>query len=237
MNAVVTGGGAGIGEAISRRLSAEGASVLVADVSEEAGRRVAGEIGETFALVDVTNDADVEAIAAEVDILVNNAGGFTEPVFPDAPLEHWSRALDLNLRSAMVATHFGVRAMERRGGGAIVNIASTAGLGFSPHPSPEYAATKAALIRLTACLAPLAERGIRVNCVCPYTVGTDAVRRTIAEATAEGRELPPPLLATLLEPEEVADAVVRFVEDDSLAGRVLDLRGGEPPRLLPTDPP
>jgi NAD(P)-dependent dehydrogenase (short-subunit alcohol dehydrogenase family) len=234
-NAVVTGGGAGIGQAIAARVAREGASVLVADIDEEAGRRVAEETGATFVAADVTSDEDLEAIAADVDILVNNAGGFTEPVFPDASLEHWSSALDLNLRSAMVATHFAVRAMAKRGGGAIVNVASTAGLGFAPHPSPEYAAGKAGLMRLTASLAPLAERGIRVNCVCPYTVGTAAVRREIAESVAEGRTLPPPLRATLLEPEEVADAVLRLVRDESLAGRVLVLRGGERPRLLPAE--
>ncbi len=231
-SAVVTGGAAGIGRAIAARLAREGADVRVADIDEEAGRQVAEEIGATFVAADVTSEPDVEAIAADLDILVNNAGGYTEPVFPDATVAHWSRALDLNLRSAMLAIHFAVRAMERRGGGAIVNIASTAGLGFAPHPSPEYAATKAGLMRLTACLAPLGERGIRVNCVCPYTVGTAAVRRTIAESLAQGRPLPPPLRATLLEPEEVAEAVLRFVQDESLAGRVLVLHGGESPRLL-----
>jgi NAD(P)-dependent dehydrogenase (short-subunit alcohol dehydrogenase family) len=233
--AVVTGAGAGIGRAIAARLAAEGAAVLVVDLDEEVGRAVAEEIGATFAAADVTSEKDVAAIAVDVDILVNNVGGFDEPVFPDASVAHWSAALDLNLRSAMLGIHFAARAMEKRGGGAIVNVASTAGLGFAPHPSPEYAATKAALMRLTACLVPLAERGIRVNCVCPYTVGTAAVRRTIAESVAEGRELPPPLLATLLEPEEVADAAVRLVQDESLAGRVLVLRGGEPPQLLPAE--
>jgi NAD(P)-dependent dehydrogenase (short-subunit alcohol dehydrogenase family) len=234
-NAVVTGGGAGIGRAIAARLVSEGAAVLVADIDEEAGRRVACELGASFAAADVTREPDVEAIAADVDILVNNAGGYDEPVFPDAPVAHWTGALELNLRSAMLAIHHAVRAMARRGGGAIVNVASTAGLGFAPHPSPEYAATKAGLMRLTACLAPLAERGIRVNCVCPYTVGTAAVHRTIAESMAQGRPLPPPLQATLLEPEEVADAVLRLVQDDSLAGRVLVLRGGEQPHLLPVE--
>jgi NAD(P)-dependent dehydrogenase (short-subunit alcohol dehydrogenase family) len=200
----------------------------VADIEEDAGRRVAEEIGGTFVAADVTQEADVEAITSDVDILVNNAGGFDEPVFPDAPIPHWTRAMDLSLRSAMLGIHFAVRAMDRRGGGAIINVASVAGLGFGPHPSPEYAAGKAGLMRLTACLAPLAQRGIRVNCVCPYTVATEAVLRTIAEAD----ELPPPLQATLLDPEEVADAVLRFVRDDSLAGRVLVLYGGEPPRLI-----
>jgi NAD(P)-dependent dehydrogenase (short-subunit alcohol dehydrogenase family) len=200
----------------------------VADIEEDAGRRVAEEIGGTFVAADVTRETDVEAITSDVDILVNNAGGYVEPVFPDAPVAHWTRAVDLNLRSAMLGIHFAVRAMDRRGGGAIINVASVAGLGFGPHPGPEYAAAKAGLMRLTACLAPLARRGIRVNCVCPYTVATEAVLRTIAEAD----ELPPPLEATLLDPGEVADAVLRFVRDDSLAGRVLVLYGGEPPWFI-----
>src|SRR4029453_18190895 len=101
-----------------------------------------------------------------LDILVNNAGGFPYPVFPDAPLEHWSRSFDLNLRLTMAAIHFAVPVLQRNGGGAIVNIASSAGLGLAPHPAPEYAVAKAGIMRLTTCLAPLAERGIRVNCVC-----------------------------------------------------------------------
>ena len=87
-------------------------------------------------------------------------------------------------------------------------------------------------MRLTACLAPLAERGIRVNCVCPHTVGTPAVRERIAELKADGEELPLPLQGVLLEPEEVADLVFELVTDESMAGRVVVLVGGEEPRLL-----
>src|SRR5688572_21497845 len=127
-----------------------------------------------------------------LDILVNNAGGYDEPVFPDAPIAHWSRALDLNLRAVLLAIHAAVPILEARGGGAIVNIASSAGLGFAPYGGPEYAAAKAAVMRLTASLAWLADRGIRVNCVCPHTVATERVRRTIAELEAAGRPLPGP---------------------------------------------
>jgi NAD(P)-dependent dehydrogenase (short-subunit alcohol dehydrogenase family) len=70
-----------------------------------------------------------------------------------------------------------------------------------------------------------------VNCVCPYTVGTAAVRERIAELEAAGEELPPPLQAVLLEPKEVADAVVGLISDESLAGRVLVLVGGKEPEL------
>ena len=183
----------------------------------------------------MTRQADAEAIAATVDILVNNAGGYDTPAFPEASVEQWTRALDLNLRGVMLTTHFAVPAMAARGGGAIVNIASTAGLGFDVHPGPEYAAAKAGVMRLTACLAPLAERGIRVNCVCPYTVATEGVLAHVAELRERGEDLPPPLRAVMLEPNDVADAVVGLVQDETLAGRVLVLVGGEPPRLLPVE--
>jgi NAD(P)-dependent dehydrogenase (short-subunit alcohol dehydrogenase family) len=242
--ALVTGAGSGIGRVIALRLAREGAAVVVNDVEEATGHQTSSEIVEaggraSFAHADVTKDAEVEAAVAQaertfggLDILVNNAGGFPYPVFLEAPLEQWSRSLDLNLRSAMVAIHFAVPAMQRSGGGAIVNVASSAGLGLAAHPAPEYAVAKAGLMRLTACLAPLAERGIRVNCVCPHTVGTPAVRQRIAELQADGEELPGPLQDVLLEPEEVADAVVDFIRDESAAGRVVVLVGGQEPELL-----
>ncbi len=242
--ALVTGAGSGIGRVIALRFAREGAAVVVNDIAEQAGSQTSSAIAEaggraSFAHADVTQDAEVEAAVAHaertfggLDILVNNAGGFPDPVFPEAPLEHWSRSFDLNLRSAMVAIHFAVPAMHRGGGGAIVNIASSAGLGLAPHPAPEYAVAKAGMMRLTACLAPLADRGIRVNCVCPHTVGTPAVRQRIAELQADGEELPGPLQDVLLEPDEVADAVVELIRDESAAGQVLVLFGGQQSRLL-----
>ena len=237
--AIVTGAGSGIGHVIALRLARDGAAVVVNDIDEATGRQTVEEIAErggtaSFTRADVTSAPEVEAMvgqAGPLDILVNNAGGFPYPVFPEAPLEHWSQSFDLNLRSAMVATHFAVRAMEGRGG-AIVNIASSAGLGLAPHPAPEYAVAKAGMMRLTACLAPLAEGGIRVNCVCPHTVATPAVRERIAELKADGEELPKPLQDVLLEPDEVADAVLDLIRDDSMAGRVVVLVGGEQPKLL-----
>ena len=245
--ALVTGAGAGIGRVIALRLAREGAAVVVNDVDEPTGSRTAADIADaggraSFAQADVTQDAELEAAVAHaerafggLDILVNNAGGYPYPVFPDAPLEHWSRSFDLNLRSTMAAIHFAVPVLQRNGGGAIVNIASSAGLGLAPHPAPEYAVAKAGIMRLTACLAPLTERGIRVNCVCPHTVATPAVRQRIAELEAEGEELPGPLQDVLLEPEEVAGAVLDFITDETAAGRVLVLSGGQQPKLLPAE--
>jgi NAD(P)-dependent dehydrogenase (short-subunit alcohol dehydrogenase family) len=241
--AIVTGAARGIGLAVGRRLADEGASILVVDVDETNGERAARELAQRggearFLTADVTDPAEVEAMVSQaveafggLEVLVNNAGGYEEPVFPDAPPEHWSRTLDLNLRSVMLGIQFAIPVMTS--GGAVVNIGSSAGLPGSPHPGPDYAIAKAGVMRLTECMAPLAERGIRVNCVCPHTVATEAVLETIAALEAKGAELPGPLRDEPIPPERVADAVVRFVEDESMAGRILVLRGANEAELLP----
>ena len=102
-------------------------------------------------------------------MLVNNAGGGgrVEPHFPDAPFEDWSATLDLNLRGPMLATQLALEPMRRAGGGAVVNVASTAGLGLAPlRPRPNTATAKAGLHPLHR--RPLAGfTGARVNCVVP----------------------------------------------------------------------
>jgi NAD(P)-dependent dehydrogenase (short-subunit alcohol dehydrogenase family) len=107
--AIVTGAAAGTGLALARRLAADGAQVLLADVDEDAGRAAAeGIVGARFARADWTERGDVERLLADADglrVLVNNAGGWISgPQFPGAPFDDWSRALDLNLRGRMLAT-------------------------------------------------------------------------------------------------------------------------------------
>jgi NAD(P)-dependent dehydrogenase (short-subunit alcohol dehydrogenase family) len=246
--ALVTGAGAGIGRAVALRLAHQGAVVVIADVEEEAGSSVVREIrsvGEqaTCVVADVASEADVSRMItfAEddfggLDVLVNNAGGVTEPYFPDGEPEHWGGTLDLNLHSVMLGIHFGVRAMKKRGGGAIVNVSSMGGTGFRPYDKPEYGAAKAGVVRLTASLATLKEQlGVRVNCICPGWVDTPASRRSRAEMTPEEREkLGPP---TLLQPEEIAEVVAMFVEDETMAGRVIIWKEGEPWQIIPLDAP
>jgi NAD(P)-dependent dehydrogenase (short-subunit alcohol dehydrogenase family) len=240
---VTGGGGAGLGRAISLRLARAGAKVVVADVDEEGGAATVRQVSSSggaaaFVRADVIVEEDVLRMTAfseetfgGLDILVNNAGRTPEPHFPDAPFEHWSRYLELNLRAPMLAIQAALEPMKRQGAGAIVNIASVAGVGFAPHSSPEYSAAKAGLIRLTATLAPLAERmNVRVNCIVPNWIGTDEVKAEIEAMSSEERaEVPDELTA----PEEIADAVLRFVEDETMAGRVMIWWTGEKPRLVP----
>jgi NAD(P)-dependent dehydrogenase (short-subunit alcohol dehydrogenase family) len=241
--AVVTGGAAETGRAIALRLAGDGAAVVVADVNERAGRRAVEAMEEdgahaAFIRADITSDADVADMLAFAgtwrggpQILVNNAGGggHIEPHFPDATPGQWGATLDLNLRGPMLATQLALEAMRGSGGGVVVNVASTAGLGFAPYQSPEYGAAKAGLIRFTSTLARLHHRsGVRVNCVVPDWIATERAQTELAGLTERERsELPTPVPM-----DDVADAVVRFVRDDTLAGRVMLLLGDKPPRLI-----
>ena len=234
MTALVTGGAEGIGAGIAERLAAEGMHVLIADRDEQAGRVTAERIGGSFVRTDVASRADIAAAvdaAGPVGVLVNNAGGIEQPCFPAADPARWERALEENLRAVMLATQLVLAPMRARGGGAIINIASTAGLGTASHDSPEYAVAKAGVIRFTACLARWRDTmGVRANCICPGLVDTPASRRSRARMTpAQLAALPP-----VLSPADIAAAAMVFLADDTLAGRImLCRRGGEPPRLLP----
>jgi NAD(P)-dependent dehydrogenase (short-subunit alcohol dehydrogenase family) len=230
--AVVTGSAVGIGRAIAQRLAAEGAEVVVVDVDEDGGRRTCESIGDLarFVRVDMTDDdAVTDLMACQPQILVNNAGGGPDlrPCFPEAPAARWSASLDLNLRAPMLTTQLALEPMRQLGGGAIVNVGSTGGLGFGPHSSPEYAAAKAGLMKFTATLARLKEsHGVRVNCVAPDWVATE---RGIRERDALPQSERGPEQVPL---ETLTDTVVRFVEDETLAGRVILLGREEPPSFL-----
>jgi NAD(P)-dependent dehydrogenase (short-subunit alcohol dehydrogenase family) len=223
--AVVTGAAVGTGRAIALALAAAGADVVAADIDEERGRATVSQAGgrARFVRADMTVADDVRALirSSEPAILVNNAGGggHIPPHFPDATPEQWGATLDLNLRGPMLATQLALAPMRAAGGGAVVNVASTAGLGDEPYASPEYGAAKAGLIRFTSALGAL--ELVRVNCIVPDWVATERV------TPAERATTPPPIPLAA-----VADGVLRLVRDDGLSGRSLLLLRGRPPRLL-----
>ena len=251
--ALVTGAGYGIGRGIALRLAAAGAHVVVNDVHEEHGGETVGMIESAggkaaFVHADVTLDGAIqraitvaEGTFGGLDILVNNAGTYYDPPFyPVAEARDWRRILEVFLTAYMDVMQRAIEAMKRRGGGAVVNIASSAGVGFkADNDWPDYAAAKAAVMRLTATLAPLKERmNIRVNCICPAWVATENVRAylsTWSEERKQQQDVPAGGPDAMLQPTDIGDAVVQFVRDESRCGRILLYYEPGKKRLIPTD--
>lgn len=244
--AIVTGGGgAGTGRAVCLRLAREGAAVVVSDIREAGGletvARIEAQGGRAIFLeTDVSDEDAVRALIATterelggVDILFNDASG---PEFrPDVPLEFWRPIVETELLGAAYGTRYAIDAMRRRGGGAIVNVSSTSALyhgKLAGGGSPMYDASKAAVLHLTTRLRFLSAENIRVNCLVPHWVASPGPKEYFDSLAPEEREkLGVP--EKLIELEEMGDAVVRFVRDDSLAARAMVLWGGRAPSLLP----
>jgi NAD(P)-dependent dehydrogenase (short-subunit alcohol dehydrogenase family) len=233
--AVITGGGSGIGRAVSLRLAREGASIVVADVDAAGGvetiNQITGAGGKSaFVRADVTNIADVrrmfDAAVGDfggLDILHNNAGiGVGAPGFPEAPPERWHLVVEIDLQAVILGTGLAAQIMERRGGGVIINTASMAGL-YPHRQDAVYGAAKAGVVNFTHSLKDwAAEKKIRVNCVCPGIVDTPLVRRGIEQAEKHG--IKSWLPAKIIQPEEIADAVVTLVRDDTMFGVSYEVR-------------
>jgi NAD(P)-dependent dehydrogenase (short-subunit alcohol dehydrogenase family) len=245
--ALITGSGLGIGRGIAGVLAMAACSVVVNDVNEEDGletvRRIASAGGcAAFVRADVTsmNGVDrmldfAEKTYGGLDILVNNAGAGDPPGFPIAHPERWNAVLDIYLRAPMALTQAAMPLFDKRGGGVVVNISSMAGVGYAPYWWPEYAAAKAAIIRLTAGLGGLKQqRNVRVNCVAPNWVGTEKVITIVQAMTPEQRkqQYVPDELAT---PEDIGEVVLEFVRDESMAGRIIHHFAPGEQKLIPID--
>jgi NAD(P)-dependent dehydrogenase (short-subunit alcohol dehydrogenase family) len=240
--ALVTGAGAETGRAIALRLAAANALVVVVDIdasgAEETVQMIEARGGHAAAVeADVTDDGDVRRMIAFAGrdgggphVLVNNAGGWGAANYPEATPEQWSATLDLNLRAAMLATQLALEPMRTAGGGVVVNIASTAGIAADAYASPEYGAAKAGLIRFTTSLGDLGQRmNVRVNCIVPDWIATERGHGELGRMSPAERAAAPAQVPMA----DVAAAVIAFVHDDELAGRVVLLRGGKPRRFLP----
>jgi NAD(P)-dependent dehydrogenase (short-subunit alcohol dehydrogenase family) len=221
--AVVTGGGSGIGRAVARRLAGAGASVWIANRSEEAGRAVVAEIvsaggSARFARTDVADEASVRAlfdhVGAQLHVLVNSAGTLaTTERAPDIALEDWERTFAVNARGTFLTCKHALPRM-RPPHASIVNIASVAGMVGVPNRAA-YCAAKGAVIAFTRALAvDHVSDGIRVNCICPGTIDSPWIDRVVAEYgesrdALAGRQ-PMGRLGT---PDEVAEAVLYVASD------------------------
>lgn len=219
--AVVTGGASGIGVACARTFAAHGARVVVADRNLAGAQALADEIHAAAVAMDVGDDAAVETAAAEIEerigpvsVLVNSAGVLQRTLPPDQlTLKEWDFVARIDLRGTYVCcAAFGKR-MAARGRGAIVNIASVAGMRSGPLHS--YGPAKAGVIHLTECLAAeWGHKGVRVNTVSPGFTQTPALDRGVETRTLDRDAMSrASALGRLVRAEEIAAAVAFLASD------------------------
>jgi 2-keto-3-deoxy-L-fuconate dehydrogenase len=229
--ALVTGAGSGIGEAVARGLHAEGAEVVLADAVGGRAEGVAAELGERAEplALDVRDEAAVAAAVDGLDVLANIAGVGSTTNAPDTPVEVWDDVFAVNARGTFLCCKHAIPSMIERGGGAIVNMASVAGLVGLPNRAA-YCASKGAVISLTRALAIDHVRdGIRVNAVCPGTVDSPWVRRLVedvGESLDALRARQP--MGRLGTTDEIAQAVLYLASDAAafVTGSALVIDGG-----------
>jgi len=242
--AIVTGGAAGLGLAIARAFTREGCSVALLDVdgakAEASALALIADGARAIGIAaDVSDAAAVDAAVARalaalgsLDILVNCAAiiGFGD--VGDTPVEAWARVLAVNLTGTFLVSRAVVPLMLARGGGAIINLGSIAGL-VGVARMAAYSATKGAIISLTRQMAAdYSGRGIRVNCICPGIVPGTEMGRTVMETDASqevrARRLAKYPIGRLAVPADVAAAAVFLASSDAafVTGVVLPVDGG-----------
>ncbi len=239
--ALVTGGGSGIGRQTAIRFSEEGARVVVADVRLEATKSVAEEVG-VDALPLELDVSDAESVGAGIatvvdacggiDVVVNNAGVTIVGAAHYMSEDDWDRELDTNLKSVYLVSKAAWPHLVERGGGAIVNTASIAGIWAIPDDAA-YCASKAGVIMLTKCMAlDGAKARIRVNCVCPGFTETPMIDGYFAdqpdpEASRQFATSIHPL-GRLGAPRDIADGMVYLASDEAewVTGTALVVDGG-----------
>jgi NAD(P)-dependent dehydrogenase (short-subunit alcohol dehydrogenase family) len=231
--AFVTGAGSGIGEAVARRLHAEGAEVTLADVAPDRVAAVADDLGDaraTAIALDVRDETAVrDALPAELDVLANIAGIGSTTTAPDTTLDVWEDVFAVNARGTFLTCKHALPSMIERRSGNIVNMASIAGI-VGLRNRAAYCASKGAVIALTRALAiDHVGHGIRVNAVAPGTVGSPWVQRLVSDAGESLDDLRARQpMGRLGEPEEIAEAVLYLASDAAafVTGSVLTIDGG-----------
>jgi len=236
--AIVTGGASGFGEGIVKRFAREGARVMVVDIQAEAALALAEAVGGVAQIADVSDNAQVEAMAraagaafGEVDILVNNAGITHLPqLMEDVSEEEFDKVFAVNAKSVYLTAKHLVPMMKAEGAGAILNMASTAGL--SPRPKLNwYNASKGWMITATKAMAvELAPFGIRANALCPVAGETPLLPSFLGEDTEARRKafLSTIPLGRFSTPEDLAAAATFLCSDEAgmITGAALEVDGG-----------
>ncbi len=236
--AIVTGGASGFGRGIVEKFAAEGARVLVADMNAAGAAEVAKAVGGTSARIDVSKDGDWAALTAQamadwgrIDILVNNAGISHRPMaMEDVTEEDFDRVLAVNAKSVFLSARHIVPLMKAAKSGAILNVASTAGV--SPRPRLNwYNASKGWMITATKTMAvELAPSGVRVNCLNPVAGDTPLLATFMGEDTPEMRAkfLSTIPLGRFSTPQDMGNAACFLCSDEAsmITGVGMEVDGG-----------
>ena len=238
--AIVTGGASGFGAGIVQKFLSEGARVMIADINGDAARHMAATLGPLadHCQVDVAEGDSVQAMAdaaldlhGQLDILVNNAGVTHLPTpLEEVSDEDFDRVYRVNMKSVFLTARALVPHMKSRGSGAILNVASTAGL--SPRPNLNwYNASKGWMITATKTMAvELAPSGVRVNAICPVAGETPLLKSFMGEDTPEIRAkfLSTIPLGRFSTPEDMANAACFLCSDEAsmITGAALEVDGG-----------
>ncbi len=239
---MITGAASGIGRATAVEAAAEGAQLLLCDISDEQGEAVAAELGGAYVHCDVTDEASVAAaVAAAVAELGRLDGAFNCAGIlaaignaGEVPLDEWQRVIDVDLGGVFLCTKHQLGVMAAQGSGSILNMASAAGLIGWPGASA-YVAAKHGVVGLTKSAAlEYAESGVRVNSICPSYVLTPMVEKDLFEDTlgndeeliAAARANHP--IGRFAEPQEIANAAVWLLSDKAsfVTGSAMSVDGG-----------
>ena len=237
--ALVTGGSRGIGFAVAKILSENGASVVITSKNSEKIKQAETKISNSFGITcDIKKKNEVQNVLEQtikkfgkLDILVNNAGIFPKiKLLHEIEEEEWNEVLDVNLTGQFRFTKEAIPHLQKTSG-CIINISSDAGLkAYQGFNADAYSASKAALIVLTKCWAlEYAKNKIRVNCICPGVVDTDMTKpflKNQKDIEFMNNEHP---LGRIGQPEEIGKSVLYFASDDALwiTGAILAVDGGE----------
>lgn len=237
--AIVTGASRGIGLAISKLFSDEGAIVIMTSRDPKKLKDSAKKISNSLSVVcDITKSQQVKNVIKQtiskfgkIDILVNNAGIFPyiKPLH-EIEEEEWNKIIDVNLTGQYRFTKFAIPFLKKTKG-VVINISSDAGLkAYSGFEADAYSASKAALVLLTKCWAlEYAKDKIRVNCICPGVVDTDMTAPFLKNQKDRDMMNYEHPIGRMGQPEDVAKGVLYLVSDDAswVTGTVLTIDGGE----------
>jgi NAD(P)-dependent dehydrogenase (short-subunit alcohol dehydrogenase family) len=241
--ALITGAGSGIGRAAALRFAAEGAKLVVVDVDERGGRETAERIQASggmasFVRADVSKSGEAESMIAAAEsrygalhILFNNAG-----IMPDSDGSvldtdegTFDRVIAVNLKGVFFGCKYGIPALLRAGGGAIINMGSLVAVMGSAVSQISYTASKGGVLALTREIAiEFARKGIRANALCPGPVNTPLMQTLLADPNFKARRFVHLPMGRLAEADEVANAALYLASDDSsyVNGAVFLVDGG-----------